>query len=347
MSIVEKNKCVGRKDLSRIKECVGQLLLYQISKRDSIPVTTFRSSPPSVVSIDRYLDSLYSDRIEERQYGALMILKLCCSKMERRDDLVEHHQLMSALSRTLQYEKSMQVVFIIAQIFLTMSSCPEYRSLLCELRVGATILKILEKQANALEGIGSKIPCLYEGITHVSLMLISNFSKDLNTQKKMVKFGLIRVLCKILRNVYNLSSIELALQISLKLSAFESNVHEMRQDNIVAILECLMSKNNTFTVTLTKLLLNLSFVKSAMSEIMSGMIPEKLVDLLKKPSYRAGALKLLYRLSTTLLNVRNLLDAGVTQIIIDLMVNFPGRKVAEELIALVINVSFHFKLNVK
>lgn len=345
LSIIAKNKCFDKKHLPEIRGCIEQIYLNHISKPKADHSFALESKNPSINYIPFYLDLLYCEEVKGQTNGALMLLKLCRDDYKNTEEVVHHRQLMSAISRTYQSEKSLDLIFIVAQIFLAISIFPEYHSFLNELRVGITTLKILE---GCIDVLDERRPenefVVNQGIINVGLALLFSFSDNLKIQKKMVKAGLVGLLCRSLQFISNDNSLELVLRFLLMLSAFQINAHEMSRNNIISRLSKILNKKNSHAIIIMKLMLNISFIESVISEIMLENIPGMLIEMLKNSSLRAMSLKLIYNLSTNFLNVPCLVDMGISQIIVQLIKNFPKKKLAPELSALAVNVSCVFQV---
>ena len=154
-SIIAKNKCIGNKFVSDVKDCLEQIYSHQFihaSKSAIEDVKTSDVKGASIKSLRLYLDLLYGDTVNNKIQGSLMILELC-KDVDNIDIIIEDQQLMSALSRTLldHLETSNLVIFHISRICLALSSFNELQPLLTDLRIGGTIIKMVKKQLEIVE----------------------------------------------------------------------------------------------------------------------------------------------------------------------------------------------------
>lgn len=133
-------------------------------------------------------------------------------------------------------------------------------------------------------------------VLFVAFFILMNFAEDISVERKMIKRGIIEMLCSMLTKS-GVDVLVLAITFLKKLSVFEENKAVMT--NTIPMLVRLLSCDSDTVIHVTlRLLFNLSF-DSAMREKMlgNGMLP-KLTELLKKKAQeRSRVLKLLYHLS--------------------------------------------------
>lgn len=130
----------------------------------------------------------------------------------------------------------------------------------------------------------------------VAFCVLMNLAEDITVERKMVKHGIIEMLCGMLTRP-SVDLLVLAITFLKKLSVFEDNKAVM-EDTIPLLTHLLGCDSETVILATLRLLFNLSF-DSAMREKMlrAGMLP-KLVQLMKPNSrVRGRIMKLMYHLS--------------------------------------------------
>ena len=206
----------------------------------------------------------------------------------------------------------------------------------------ARVLKTQEKHRQAVEKLDNKTAKMQkkqEKIFFVGFYVLLNLAEDVAVERKMVKKGLIEHL---LLAAERTSSDLLVLTVTFlkKLSVFEENKNIFKQKNILHMLMRFIpcSSQPLMNITL-RLIFNLSFdVEIRELAMQFGMIP-KLVSLLKVPSFRGRALKLLYHLSVEERCKSMFTYTDGMPLLMGMIVNFPQNNLAPELAGLAVNLS--------
>lgn len=127
-----------------------------------------------------------------------------------------------------------------------------------------------------------------------------------------------------------------------KLSIFEENKDAMLELGVVDRLLRYVRCNHDKTVqTALKLLFNLSFDPELRDLLVRNSLIPKLVELLKKPPFRALSLRILYHLSMDDRCKSMFTYTEAIPIVMQLVINFPQNHVAKELAALAVNLSLN------
>lgn len=134
-------------------------------------------------------------------------------------------------------------------------------------------------------------------VLFVAFCILMNFAEDITVERKMIKRGIIEMLCSMLTRS-SVDVLVLAITFLKKLSVFEENKAVMT-DTIPMLMRLLSCDSDAVIHVTLRLLFNLS-CDATMREKMLGcdlMLP-KLAELLKIKNHERGRiLKLLYHLS--------------------------------------------------
>lgn len=206
------------------------------------------------------------------------------------------------------------------------------------------VLKTQEKQRAAVERLDGKTAKLQrkqEKVFFVGFYVLLNLAEDVAVERKMVKKGLIESL---LLAADRSSSDLLVLVVTFmkKLSVFEENKNIFKAKNILHLLAKFIpcSSQPLMNISL-RLIFNLSFdVEVREQAVQLGMVP-KLVSLLKVPSFRGRALKLLYHLSVEERCKSMFTYTDGMPLLMGMVVNFPQPQLAKELAGLAVNLSLN------
>jgi hypothetical protein len=208
----------------------------------------------------------------------------------------------------------------------------------------ARVLKTQEKHRAAVEKLDNKTAKLQrkqEKVFFVGFYVLLNLAEDVSVERKMVKKGLIEnLLLAAERNSSDL--LVLTVTFLKKLSVFEENKNIFKAKNILHVLAKFIpcSSQPLMNITL-RLIFNLSFdVEIRELAVQFGMIP-KLVSLLKVPSFRGRALKLLYHLSVEDRCKSMFTYTDGMPLLMGMIVNFPQNHLAKELAGLAVNLSLN------
>ncbi|CAN0207211.1 unnamed protein product, partial [Discosporangium mesarthrocarpum] len=175
----------------------------------------------------------------------------------------------------------------------------------------------------------------------VSLHVLINLAEDVGIERKMVRKGLVELLGALLDRA-SVNLLYLVATFLKKLAVFEENKERTRECGAVAALVKFVPCSCEPLIVMTlRLLYNLSFDPDIRTQMVkSGLIP-KLVELLKRPPYRARGLRLLYHMSVDDRCKSMFTYTQAIPIVMQLVLNFPQKLLAKELAALAVNLSLN------
>ncbi|KAH7476436.1 Kinesin-associated protein 3 [Phytophthora ramorum] len=324
--------------------------------------------------LDAYMEKLYDDDVESKLDGAKMILQLA-EFAGNIEALVQNESLMSLLSRVLNddYKKSYDFSLTMMRIFWCFSNFLQLHPVLGNYRIGAITLKIVEfelkrhqlrqEEEKLLESAVNGAPTKGEStdgilakldrekkrnkkrmkkqdqLLNVCFSVLLNLAEDIHTERKMVKRKIVFFLTKLLDRVAP-DLVILTITFLKKLSIFEENKDAMVELTVVEKLVRYLNCNHDKTIqTALKLLFNLSFDPAIREVLVRNSLIPKLVELLKKPPFRALSLRILYHLSIDDRCKSMFTYTEAIPIVMQLVINFPQNIVAKELAALAVNLS--------
>lgn len=335
----------------------------------------------TLAELDTYLELLYEggDDQTPKIQGTAKLLELC-EQVEGLELLVQNQTLMGALTRVLQdeFKRSLELTFNILRIFLACSNYLEMHNILSHHKVGLHTMKVIEFELQRTQvreqEYAAKIAQYDQELRHgtasaseiakrksselarklrfekrqdkvlfVGFFILMNFAEDISVERKMIKRGIIEMLCSVLTRS-GVDVLVLAITFLKKLSVFEENKAVMT--NTIPMLVRLLSCDSDTVIHVTlRLLFNLSF-DSAMREKMlgNGMLP-KLTELLKKKAQeRSRVLKLLYHLSVEdrCKSMFTFTEEGIS-IILGLIINYPKERLTKDVAALAVNLSLNHR----
>ncbi|CAN0029655.1 unnamed protein product, partial [Choristocarpus tenellus] len=127
-----------------------------------------------------------------------------------------------------------------------------------------------------------------------------------------------------------------------KLVVFEENKERARESKVASSLMHLVPCSCEPLIAMSlRLLFNLSFDPDIRTQMVkAGLIP-KMVELLKRPPYRARGLRLLYHMSIDDRCKSMFTYTEAIPIVMQLVLNFPQKMLAKELAALAVNLSLN------
>ncbi|KAL7684869.1 putative kinesin-associated protein [Plasmopara halstedii] len=334
-----------------------------------------RKSMAKLGELDVYMEKLYDDDVESKLEGAKMILQLA-EFAGFIESLVQDESLMSLLSRVLndEYKKSYDLSLTLMRIFWCFSNFLQLHLVLANYRIGTVTLRIVEfelkrhdlrleeeKQliaaakdvsnvdTNSTNDILAKIDRekkrnnrrmrKQDQLLNVCFSVLLNLAEDIHTEHKMVKRKVVLFLTKLLDRVAP-DLVILTITFLKKLSIFEENKDAMVELMVVEKLVRYLNCNHDKTIqTALKLLFNLSFDPAIREVLVKNSLIPKLVELLKKPPFRAFSLRILYHLSVDDRCKSMFTYTDAIPIVMQLVINFPQNVVAKELAALAVNLS--------
>lgn len=308
--------------------------------------------------IDHLLESMYGSN--EDKIAATSSILFLCKESSNLEIIVQHHPILSALSRVLSDELvcSAHLTFHLGQIFLAMSNFEEFHSYLSGYRVGSLMMSTIELEIRRSElverdaimetrdgeqkqRVHNMMIKRHENIIFVCLSVLVHLSDNLNVARKMLKKGLVSMLLKCL-HIRSRRCLQIIVILLKRVTIFEEVVCEIVENNrAISILVSFLSTGDQKLVKLSmRVLFNLSFNKRCQSKMIDTQICHSLVSLLRQSFTRAIALRLLYHISTEKEKIEYLWTSGsFVSTIMQLILNFPQKRVAKELGALAINVS--------
>jgi len=183
-----------------------------------------------------------------------------------------------------------------------------------------------------------------ERLLAVCFRVLLNIAEDTAIERKMKKRSIISYLTAMLDRA-DLELLTVASEFLKKMSVFKENIKQMKDDDVVAKLcKFVPCSNENLAKLSLRLMLNLSFDAEAREFMVNrGMIP-KLVELLKKPTYRVSVLRLLYHFSTDDQCKSIFICTDCIPLVLQLLLNYPENysgadKGGKELLALAVNLA--------
>ncbi|ETW00855.1 hypothetical protein H310_07381 [Aphanomyces invadans] len=337
-------------------------------RKEKDPLASRQLSNPD--DLDLYMEKLYEEDMESKLDGITQILNLS-EYGANIEMLVQNEALMCLLSRVLndEYKKNYDFTLHMMRIFWCYSNFLQLHPILSNYRIGAITLKIVdfevkrhqlrveeEKQledtiakANHEPDVLAKLKAeakkskkrakKQDQLLYVCLSVLFNLSEDIHTERKMVKKKIVHFLAKMLDRVTP-DLVMLTLGFLKKLSVFEENKDAMIElqvpEKAIRYVKC--NHDKTVQVAL-KLLFNLSWDARVRDTMVKNSLVPKLVELLKKPPFRALTLRILYHLSMDDRCKSMFTYTEAIPIVMQLVINFPQNMVAKELMALAVNLS--------
>jgi len=272
----------------------------------------------SLDELDDVIEELYEDSIDTKVRACRKILQLC-RDVDNLEFLAQHEQLIGLMSRLLRDDgrRSMELAQCVVQIFYIFSTFSQFHPVILNNQVGDMMMKLIlleirrhnqrkddiaktsdPTKASEMTQKLTKQMLRQERLLAVSFNVLLNVAEDVSIEKKMKKRGVTSYLCQMLDRT-NLELLLVSVAFLKKLSIFQENIVQMKENNIVAKLNKFIPNNNEVLLMLVlRLMFNLSFdseLRDGMAD--HSMIP-KLVELLKVANFRPVVLKLLYHFST-------------------------------------------------
>eukprot|EP00752_Nemacystus_decipiens_P011829 g10495.t1 len=278
------------------------------------------------------------------------------------------HTLMGALTRVLseEYKKSVELCYNILRAFLSFSNFMEMHPILSTYRVGNITLKIVElevqraqhrqeekrkrsaevekalRNARGDEAMVATVQTKRQDkLLFVGLHVLINLAEEVSTERKMVRKGLVELLRALLERA-SVNLLYLTATFLKKLSVLEENKDRAKDCGVAGCLVRFVPCSCEPLIVMTlRLLFNLSFDPDIRAQMVkAGLIP-KLVELLKRPPYRARGLRLLYHMSIDDRCKAMFSYTDAIPIVMQLILNFPQKLLAKELAALAVNLSLN------
>jgi len=312
----------------------------------------------NVFSIDDCLESIYGSK--EDKITATSNILILCKNSRNLEVIVQHHPIMSAMSRVLSDESdcSIHLTFRLGQIFLAISNFEELHSFLSNYRVGSLILSMVYLEVERKEDYGydtfmyknerehyqvnqNIMMYRHDNILFVYLSVLIRFSDTLVIVRKMLKKGLTSILLNSLHRESQLC-IQTVVILLKRVSIFEEVVYEIADHSkaINVIISFLFTSEQNIVKSSIRLLFNLSYNDRCRKQMVQSNALCPLVLLLQNSLTRTNSLRLIYHISAEKENRKCLWTSGqVVAAIMQLILNSPIKCIAKELGALAINAS--------
>ncbi|OQR96911.1 kinesin-associated protein [Thraustotheca clavata] len=353
----------------------GINLSSRTSRRPSINEKTTEKDDrkfSNIDDLDTYMELLYEEEMESKLHGVTQILNLA-EFGGNLEILIQNEALLSLLSRVLndEYKKNYDFTLNMMRIFWCFSNFLQLHPILSNYRIGAITLKIVDfevkrhelrlEEERALEKTiqertldenammklkaekkkNKKRMKKQDQLLYVCLSVLFNLAEDIHTERKMVKKRIVHFLAKMLDRV-NPELVILTIGFLKKLSVFEENKNAMIElqvpEKTIRYVKC--NHDKTAQIAL-KFLFNLSWDARVRESMVKNSLVPSLVELLKKPPFRALTLRLLYHLSMDDRCKSMFTYTEAIPIVMQLVINFPQNIVAKELMALAVNLSIN------
>jgi len=295
-----------------------------------------RHSPDSHQRIiNESLELLYGDHKDV----IIGVNQLC--KSELLEDIVQNHQLMSALSRLLgdDTNRPIEVLFLLEKLFLSLSMLEDFHQILLNQRVGALTLAVVDlevKRAQQRVGTDStSMPSNQKGSTFsgqlyfskqqgrvlfICLSILNNLADDSAVLKKMIKRSLVDLVIQCIPPMSTQTEhLLVALSLLKKTSAIVDR-DVLKVESIVRLTFLLSITQNGALCEVVITLFNLSFHQECIDLISADeKIHSQLMALLSNHFICNYSLKLLYHLSSRQDDRQKLHEAGITPCLIELL----------------------------
>jgi hypothetical protein len=336
-------------------------------------------STASMEDLDNYMEKLYeeSSAAKIEATGAILDLTKTAGNLETligNEALMGN--LSRTFGE--EYRKGGELISNIIRIFWSFSNFVQMHEILANYKIGSLTLKLVEyeiKRAKLMEADADKLKAQEKGdveredkedkdsrrkrdkkLAHaeksrkekgkkqdkrlyVCFSVLMNLAEDVHNERKMVKKELVAQLIGMLDRL-SPELLILVVTFLKKLSIFEQNKNTMADQGIVQNLAKFIPCSNEKLMQVTlRLLFNLSFDPEMRDLMVEASLIPKLVELLKRPPFRAITLRLLYHLSVEDRCKNFFFYTEAIPITMQLVINFPQKKVARELVALAINLS--------
>jgi hypothetical protein len=279
--------------------------------------------------------------------------QLC--KSELLEDIVQNHQLMSALSRLLGDEtnRPIETLFLLGKLFLSLTMMEDYHQILLNQRVGALTLAVVDMEVKrARQRIGTDSSTSFSGqlyfskqqgrVLFICLSILNNLADDSAVLKKMIKRSLVDLVIQCIPSMITQAEHLLAaLSLLMKTSAIADTARDILMVGSEAIERLTfllsLSQNGVLCEVITTLF-NFSFHQECIDLISADeKIHSRLRALLSNHFISNYSLKLLYHLSSRQDDRQKLHEAGITPCLIELLACID--ELDESFVGILVNVS--------
>ena len=293
--------------------------------------------------VDESLELLYGSP-DDKKEGIDKILSLC-QDQSILEDVIQNHQLMSALARLLGESESLpiELTFGIVKLFCIFSFIEDFHQVLSSHRIGSLALGLVELELKrawhrgtepALRTTDEVVPADFtfdlatrrytfsskqEHLLLVCLNILDKLADDFTVLRKMMNKSLVSILTRCLQQQSSESAM-MSLSLLKKASVFEDTAVELSRAGcnaiplLVNLCNCPRETHQDVLVTL----FNLSFHQECATLISSLNIHSRLVALLQNPLLCNQTLQLMYHLSKRGEDQKRL-EAGIGPALIELL----------------------------
>jgi len=317
-----------------------------------------------IEDLEHYMEQLYEDEIAVKVQATLCLLALC-RVPAYLEELAQHEQLIGVMSRLLREEgrKSMELSLNVVWCFYHFSHYRDFHPVILNNQVGDMLLKLIlleikrfnqrqddiakiqdKAQVKEAEDKLMKQCRRQERLLAVAFRVLLNIAEDTTIERKMKKRGIVAYLASMLER-QDLELLSVGCEFLKKMSIFTENIKQMKDSDVhIKLCRFVPCSNEKLGLMMLGLMLNLSFDSEARENMVNrGMIP-KLVELLKKPTYRPAVLRLLYHFSTDDQCKSIFICTDCIPLMLQLLLNYPENyagpdKGGKELLALAVNLA--------
>lgn len=300
--------------------------------------------------LDEAVDLLYGST-EEKLQGVNRVISLCRNDIDAMNSAVTNHQLMSALARLFGEGGSHEICFVIGKLFLALVSIEDFQDVLSTYRVGALTSGVIEIEVRRSQHRGNtvaaptdpnKFSTKEEAVIMIGCDILSHIADDFGALRKMIKKDIASTLAHCL-SMNAIPALHSVLKLLLKVCIFEEAADELSGDESKAIEKLVRLLHvPTLNDEVASILFNLSFHEDCLSVMSSTDIYSSVTKLLGKKPIHHSIYKLAYHLSCNEGNRNQLVGAGITSKLEDILKNSLSRfQIHEGLAGLLVNMSLH------
>jgi hypothetical protein len=317
--------------------------------------------------INKSLELLYGSP-EDVIKGINQVLLLLGKSTDTLVSIVQNHQLMSALARLLgdDSNQSIELMFSLGKLFLSLSLIEDFHQILSSHRVGALTLGLVELEikraqhrgsAPALLTTDSAVPanCVIdltsqnhfskkqERLLFVCLSILDNLADDSTVLKKMIKKSLVDILIQCILHRKPSEYLFVAVSLLNKTSAFADTSSDLSRNGRRAISQLthlLSFPQNALVHDAITTLFNISFHQECANFISAEKIHSRLLTFLQKNSLCNITLKLIYHLTSREEDRQKLYEAKITPCLMELLAHVSANEELDRAVAgILVNVS--------
>jgi hypothetical protein len=303
----------------------------------------------SLDELDTYMEALYEEEMADKVRGTAKIVRLA-QDPDSLDHIASHETLMGALARVLREEtkRSMELTVNIVYVLWALSNFVQFHGVLAQHQAGLMCMKIIEHEIRRAKVMDAEVKDKkalaakkhrQDRVLFVCFHVLLNLAQDLNVEVKMLRKGLIKMLCTMLprRNEELLIVVVTFLK---KLSIFKENKDALVEAGLVQQIPPLLpARDPIMQRVLVGLLLNLSFDAALRAQMVdAGLIP-KLAGILNDVHHRPQILAVLYHLSQDEAACSMFCYTDAVPAVMRQLIELPHEAGATEALALAINLA--------